>query len=84
MKPRSASGIAATTRSITVSDAVSIFLNHNFQLIAARYDIDTAEAEKLTARLRPIVEDARVFMDKIAREPGRLVGGALNQGPGIK
>ncbi len=40
-------------RSITVSDAVSIFLQQNFQLIAAHYDIDTAEAEKLTARLRP-------------------------------
>src|SRR6185369_14687855 len=38
---------------ITLSDAVSIFLQQNFQLLAARYDIDTAEAEKLTARLRP-------------------------------
>jgi len=38
---------------ITLSDAVSIFLKQNFQLIAARYDIATAEAEKLTARLRP-------------------------------
>ena len=38
----------------------------------------------LTKRLQVVVEDARVFMDKIAREPGRLVGGALNQGPGIK
>ncbi|TWT86932.1 hypothetical protein Mal64_37620 [Pseudobythopirellula maris] len=34
--------------------------------------------------LRPVVYDARVFMDKIAREPGRIVGGALNQGPGLK
>jgi cobalt-zinc-cadmium efflux system outer membrane protein len=40
-------------RSITISDAVSIFLRQNLQLIAARYDINTAEAEKLTARLRP-------------------------------
>jgi len=40
-------------RPITISDAVSIFLQQNFQLVAARYDIDTAEAEKLTARLRP-------------------------------
>ena len=40
-------------RSITISDAVTIFLQQNLQLIAARYDIDTAEAEKLTARLRP-------------------------------
>ena len=38
----------------------------------------------LTKRLQVVVEDARVFMDKIAREPGRLVGGALNKGPGIK
>jgi outer membrane protein, heavy metal efflux system len=38
---------------ITLSDAVAIFLRQNFQLIAARYDIDSAEAEKLTARLRP-------------------------------
>jgi phospholipid/cholesterol/gamma-HCH transport system substrate-binding protein len=42
------------------------------------------QISELTARLRPIVEDARVFMDKIAREPGRLIGGALNNGPGIK
>ncbi len=40
-------------RSITISDAVSIFLQQNFLLVAARYDIDTADAEKLTARLRP-------------------------------
>jgi phospholipid/cholesterol/gamma-HCH transport system substrate-binding protein len=38
----------------------------------------------LNERLPPVVEDARVFMDKIAREPGRLIGGALNRGPGIK
>ena len=44
---------SSAQRPITVSDAVSIFLRQNFQLIAARYDIDTAEAEKLTARLRP-------------------------------
>src|SRR3954465_1452190 len=40
-------------RAVTISDAVSIFLQQNLQLVAARYDIDTAEAEKLTARLRP-------------------------------
>jgi len=44
---------SSVARPITVSDAVSIFLRQNFQVIAARYDIDTAEAEKLTARLRP-------------------------------
>lgn len=49
----SQSQILPAGRPITISDAVSIFLQQNFQLIAARYDIDTAEAEKLTARLRP-------------------------------
>lgn len=44
---------SGSTHPITLSDAVSIFLKQNFQLIAARYDIDSAEAEKLTARLRP-------------------------------
>jgi phospholipid/cholesterol/gamma-HCH transport system substrate-binding protein len=38
----------------------------------------------LAARLRVVIEDVRVFTDKIAREPGRLVGGALNRGPGLK
>src|SRR5260370_513976 len=40
-------------RLISLSDAVAIFLQQNLQLVAARYDIDTADAEKLTARLRP-------------------------------
>jgi cobalt-zinc-cadmium efflux system outer membrane protein len=44
---------APQKRSITITDAVSIFLQQNLQLVAARYDIDTADAEKLTARLRP-------------------------------
>lgn len=36
--------------------------------------------ELLTRRLRPIVEDARVFTDKIARDPGRIgVKGLLNR-----
>jgi len=50
-KPQTAA--APAKRSISISDAVSIFLQQNLQLVAARYDIDTADAEKLTARLRP-------------------------------
>ncbi len=42
-----------TKRSITLSDAVTIFLQQNLQLVAARYDIDEVDAEKLSARLRP-------------------------------
>jgi cobalt-zinc-cadmium efflux system outer membrane protein len=40
-------------RAITISEALTIFLQQNLELVAARYDIDTADAEKLTARLRP-------------------------------
>ena len=50
-------------RSITISDAVSIFLQRNLQLVAARYDIDTVDAEKLTARLRPNPEISVGFSD---------------------
>ena len=50
---RSQSPQLSPPRPISIADAVSIFLRQNFQLIAARYEIDTAEAEKLTARLRP-------------------------------
>jgi len=45
--------VPAPVRSVTLTDAVEIFMRQNLQLVAARYDIDTAEAEKLTARLRP-------------------------------
>jgi phospholipid/cholesterol/gamma-HCH transport system substrate-binding protein len=38
---------------------------------------------QITARLKPVVEDARVFMDKVAREPGRIVTGALSTTPSI-
>jgi cobalt-zinc-cadmium efflux system outer membrane protein len=51
--PQQQTPAASAKRSITISDAVSIFLQQNLQLVAARYDIDTADAEKLTARLRP-------------------------------
>src|ERR1051325_11649065 len=44
---------ATSKRSITIDDAVEIFLRQNLELVAARYDVETAEAEKLTARLRP-------------------------------
>src|SRR3954471_2862233 len=53
----------SANRSITISDAVSIFLQQNLQLVASRYDIDTVDAEKLTARLRPNPEISVGFSD---------------------
>jgi cobalt-zinc-cadmium efflux system outer membrane protein len=62
---RSAQQTAAPTakRSITLSDAVSIFLRQNLQLVAGRFDIEMADAEKLTARLRPNPEFSASFDD---------------------
>jgi phospholipid/cholesterol/gamma-HCH transport system substrate-binding protein len=44
-----------------------------------------ATVNKLTRELRPIVDDVRVFTDKIARHPEQLgVRGALDRRPGLK
>ncbi len=53
LRVRPQTSAPAQRRMITIKDAVSIFMQQNLQLVAARYDIDTADAEKLTARLRP-------------------------------
>jgi cobalt-zinc-cadmium efflux system outer membrane protein len=60
-------------RSVTISDAVSIFLQQNLQLVAARYDIDTADAEKLTARLRPNPELSVGFQGLPLNFSGNLI-----------
>lgn len=43
-----------------------------------------ANIEELTRRLRPIVDDARVFSDKIARHPGIIVRDAVKPQAGVK
>ena len=41
--------------------------------------------DELTRQLKPILDDARVFSDKIARHPETLgVRGAIQRSPGIK
>lgn len=45
-----------------------------------RLNDSAANIEHLSRRLRPIVEDARVFADKVARDPGRIgVKGILDR-----
>lgn len=63
VQPATVQQTTSGQRSITLSDAVSIFLQQNLQLVAARYDIDSVEAEKLTARLRPNPEVSVGFSD---------------------
>ena len=40
--------------------------------------------DEVSQKLKPIVDDARVFSDKIARHPGSIVRDAIKPGPGIK
>jgi len=40
--------------------------------------------EYLTRKLEPIIDDARVFSDKVARNPGVIVRDAVRPGPGLK
>ena len=41
--------------------------------------------EKLTQEMRPVIRDARIFADKIARDPSQLgVRGAIRRGSGVK
>jgi phospholipid/cholesterol/gamma-HCH transport system substrate-binding protein len=51
-----------------------------------RIDRIVSNAEDLSRRLRPVVDDVRVFTDKIARDPSQLgVRGALDRRPsGLK
>ena len=77
--------LVSFTESINTQDGSLGQLIHNREL----YDrLSTAanNIEFLSRRLRPIVEDARVFTDKIARDPGRLgIKGALDRSrTGIK
>lgn len=59
-------------------------LYDNLSTVIGNTNIVLVQANDFIKTLRPVAADARVFMDKIAREPGRLVGGAINRGPGIK
>src|SRR5215813_2106133 len=40
-------------KSLTLKDALAIFLQQNLQIVAAKFDVDMADAKKLTAKLRP-------------------------------
>jgi outer membrane protein, heavy metal efflux system len=50
-------------KDLTLDEAMSVFMQQNLQIVAARYDIDLADAEKLTARLRPNPEFSADFED---------------------
>ncbi len=50
----------------------------NFNILMMNANTVLGDIHSLACRLQPVVNDARIFMDKIATEPGRLVTGGLN------
>ncbi|HPP52638.1 MAG TPA: MlaD family protein [Thermoguttaceae bacterium] len=58
-------------------------LVHNRELYD-RLNSTIANLEAVSERLRPIVEDARIFSDKVARHPGVIVRDAVRPQAGFK
>jgi len=50
----------------------------NFNTLMCNVNKVLAQIHDLTQRLRPVVDNARIFSDKVAREPGRLLNGAVD------
>lgn len=66
------------------SDGTLSQLVHNPDLYH-RLNSAAANIEELTFRMQPVVDDARVISDKLARNPGRILRGAIGkQQSGLK
>ena len=50
----------------------------NFNTLLLNANTVLADFHDITFRLKPVINDARIFMSKIATEPGRIVTGGLN------
>ena len=77
--------LAKFSTSINSQDGTLGQLIHNPDLYQ-RLNSAAGNIQELSVKLKPIVSDARVFVDKIARDPGRIgVKGALDRSrSGIK
>jgi phospholipid/cholesterol/gamma-HCH transport system substrate-binding protein len=50
----------------------------NFNTLMLNANTVLADFHDITFRLKPLINDARIFLDKIATEPGRIITGGLN------
>jgi phospholipid/cholesterol/gamma-HCH transport system substrate-binding protein len=50
----------------------------NLKIIMQNANKLLCDIDQMLFNLRPVVHDARIFMDKVATEPGRIVSGAVN------
>lgn len=51
---------------------------NNLNILMSNANRVLCDIDQLTFNLKPVVHDARIFIDKVATEPGRLIGGAVN------
>jgi phospholipid/cholesterol/gamma-HCH transport system substrate-binding protein len=82
---RTLTNVSQFTESLQDSQGTIGRLVHDDEIYVSIRNV-VANAEEVTRRLRPVVEDMRIFTDKIARDPGQLgVRGALERRPsGLK
>jgi phospholipid/cholesterol/gamma-HCH transport system substrate-binding protein len=64
------------SRSLNSSEGTIAQLVHNPDLYQ-ELQLSAQNIQEVTARLKPLVDDLRVFADKIARNPGRIASGVL-------
>ena len=82
--------VALFTTSINNSKGTVGMLIHDRQLhdqaVMTLNDVQqiVANLDAMSRKLRPILDDVRVFTDKIARDPGRLARGAVRRETPIK
>lgn len=53
-------------------------LYDNFNMLMSNANSVLFDLHDLAYRIKPVIEDARIFMDKIAVEPGRIITGGLH------
>ncbi|MEN0111338.1 MAG: MlaD family protein [Planctomycetota bacterium] len=56
----------------------------SFVTVVGNANVVLVRFDETLRQLRPILHDVRVATDKVAREPGRVIGGAFNNGVGLK
>lgn len=75
--------LEAFAKAVNSSDGTLNRLVHDPELYQS-LNRAAQNVERLTRELRPILDDARVFTDKVSRHPGVIVRDAIRPGPGIK
>ena len=50
----------------------------NFNVLMINANTVLKDVHEIAFQLRPVINNARIFLDKVATEPGRIISGAVN------